>query len=222
MSDAFLREVKEDLEKEKALLFLKKYGMSLAVGAAVILGSTAYYSWHKEQNKTRYQAQADRFYGQSRLLLKDAKKSPDFVGVDIVYKALLTQIRTNIFSNKEDNSDVAQKLISDFSENNVFENTEHKDNFASALLHLNNLSYKSETLSLNALENEIKNYARVNGAFKDFSYEILISRAIKENNLKMAGYYYDLLQKNGYDPALERRLKVYASYLPNLKEKAEE
>lgn len=222
MSDAFLREVKEDLEKEKALLFLKKYGMSLAIGAAVILGGTVYYSWQKDQNEARYQAQADRFYGQSRVLLKDAKKSPDLVGVDAVYQALLTQIRANIFANKEGESDIAQKLISDFSENNIFENTIHKDNFVSSLLHLNNLSYKSETLSLKELEVEIKKYARVKGAFKDFAYEILISRAIKENDLKMAGYYYDLLQKNGYDPALERRLKVYASYLPNLKEKVGE
>ena len=145
MSDEFLREVKEDLEKEKALIFLKKYGVSLAVGAAIILGGVAYYSWQKDQNETRYQAQASRFYMQSRDVAKDAKQSPDLNGLDAVYQALLVQIRANIFSSKEGQGDVAEKIILDFTEKNAFENTMNKDNFANSILHLNALSYQSES-----------------------------------------------------------------------------
>ena len=198
MSDEFLREVKEDLEKEKALLFLKKYGISLAIGAAVILGGVTYYGWHKDKNEKLYQAQADAFWEKSQNIIEDPKKSPDFSGINDVYKSLLTHIRVGQFT-QEDDSDVAGKIIADHVQNNVFDNTQQKDYVANSLLHLHAIAEMSEKETFDTIEDAVKNYARISGSFKALAYEILIAKAFQTQKYDKATYYLELLSKNGYD-----------------------
>ncbi|MEM6603777.1 MAG: hypothetical protein AAF621_06980 [Pseudomonadota bacterium] len=215
MSDEFIREVEEDLEKEKFLIFLKKYGLAIGAMLIILLGGFGIYKWNANKHEKQLQNWANRYYEMQKIAKKDPNKPLETELVGPVYQSLLTNTRYQAIGIYSDKSENAFKIITDYSSDNPYSAQSSAEvNYVHALLALNDISARSLDLSFDALEKKVKDYSRQKGAFSHIAHEILISKALSEQKYEKAEYYLELLRpKYIKDATQKRRYEAYKNML---------
>ena len=215
MSDDLVRELQDDLEKEKALLFLKKYGAYIFGFVVVVLLGIAFYNYNTKKNANLAQKEADKFFVIQQALEKNPKNDnlKDKIDTNSPYYPFLVQARYQALV--KDNPEKAGKILQDYADIKSSLVGQGKDipNFSEHILHLSALALEADNMPLADFEKKVKIYAEQKGAFKELAYEFVITKALVQKNYKMAQTYLKLLQDNKMGGTVSGRLPIYESLL---------
>lgn len=213
--DAFLKEVQDEMEREKAILFLKKYGVHITILVVAILASVLFYQWHHNSEEQKKQNMANQYAQFLNELAENrtAKPKTDFKEP---YAGIVASTRyQEILKDKTtDNSEMALKILEDYSKKRASEDSSL--NYNQQIIDLILLTEKSKTLKLNELEAEVKSFSKLNPVASPLAYEMLIAAALEENNKELANKYFPMLKKaqaKFYQPSLEKRIEIYSKLL---------
>lgn len=215
MSDDLVRELQDDLEKERALLFLKKYGVYLLGFVVVVLLGIAFYNHYTKNNMILAQQEADRFFDIRHALEKNPKENnvKHNISIDSPYYPLLVQARYQALV--KDNPEKAGKILQNYADIKSPLSSQDKNvpDFPAHILHLKALAIQADILDLPAFEEKAKAYAEQKGAFKELAYEFVITKALVQKDYKMAQTYLKILQDDKRGGTVSARLPLYQSLL---------
>lgn len=212
MSDDFLAEVKEDIQKERLILIVKRYWLHFFVSVTLILGSVLLYDYYKQSNERHARLQSDIFYEISSNVNSDY--DIDFKDLDNKYQPLLINKKYS-FLLEEGRLEEAKKLISNYINDTPY-NKDKIINYAHSFMALNHLGSAYDTFSLGEYEKLIKDYARTDGAFSFLSYELMVVKSLQEKNIEKSEYYLDLMTQRTNDATVLHRVKAYKWHISQL------
>ena len=211
MSDEFLAEVKEDIERERFLRIIKKYWIYALIIVGLILGGVYLYKYQKNAAERYAQQQSDIFHRKSEAIASG--KPLDLEGLDPSYHPLLVNQKYRLLI-EESKQTEAEALIAEFLDNNPYNLVGDVPDYAHSFMMINHLGAIYDKTDLETYEDMIKNYARLDGAFSARAYELLVVKSLDSQNFDKAEYYIEFLDnQKGSEPGLEKRIKAYRDVL---------
>jgi hypothetical protein len=214
MSDELIREIQRDIEKEKALLFFKKYGLYIALLIVAVLGYVVFSQMQKNKHHDALQSQANLL---ANTLIK-IKENPDAnINLDSLtepYKSLAVGNRYQEILKQKNSTIAASKIATDYIET-AQSYPKNQPNYTDLILSINLLTAQSNNLSLDAFEEKVKDYVKKPSAFTAVAYEFMVTKSIQDNNYQKANIYMDLLKEQPLTPSSQKRYKIYTDIIDN-------